>query len=332
MTGPLSGIRVVEFSHMVMGPSCGLVLGDLGAEVIKVEPLSARATIRAASSGRVRVFSPTFNRNKKSLVLDLKTEQGLALREAADRARRCGDRELPSRRARSARPRLRGAARRKIPASSIARSRAFSSGPYENRAALDEVVQMMGGLAYMTGPPGQAAARRHLRSTTSWAACSPRSAFSRRCMSAPAPAKANWCAARLFENNVFLVAQHMAQFAVTGKPAPPMPARMTAWGIYDVFDTGDGEQIFLGVVTDTQWAIFCRAFELPEPVRRCDARDQSRSASRPATGSCRSCGSCSCASREPRSSTPSRRRGFLSRRSRSPRISSTTRILRRPAP
>ena len=66
----------------------------------------------------------------------------------------------------------------------------------------------------------------------------------------------------LFENNAFLVSPHMAQFAVTGMPAPPMPARISAWGIYDVFDTADGNQIFIAVVTDTQWRAFCEAFGL----------------------------------------------------------------------
>ncbi|MBV9568729.1 MAG: CoA transferase, partial [Hyphomicrobiales bacterium] len=137
------------------------------------------------------------------------------------------------------------------------------SGPYENRAALDEVVQMMGGLAYMTGPPG-----RPLRAGTSvndimggmFAVIGILAALHER----KRTGKGQVVRSALFENNVFLVAQHMAQFAVTGKPAPPMPARLTAWGIYDVFDTRDGEQIFLGVVTDTQWAIFCRVFAQPE--------------------------------------------------------------------
>jgi crotonobetainyl-CoA:carnitine CoA-transferase CaiB-like acyl-CoA transferase len=68
----------------------------------------------------------------------------------------------------------------------------------------------------------------------------------------------------LFENNVFLMAQHMMQFAVTGEPAAPMPSRISAWAVYDVFTVKDGEQIFLAVVSDTQWALFCQAFGLAE--------------------------------------------------------------------
>jgi len=68
----------------------------------------------------------------------------------------------------------------------------------------------------------------------------------------------------LYENNAFLVSTSMAQFAVTGKPVPPMPERISAWGIYDVFDTADGPQIFVGVVTDTHWRSFCEAFRRPD--------------------------------------------------------------------
>jgi crotonobetainyl-CoA:carnitine CoA-transferase CaiB-like acyl-CoA transferase len=64
----------------------------------------------------------------------------------------------------------------------------------------------------------------------------------------------------LFENNVFLVGQHMMQYAVTGQAAKPMPNRISAWAIYDVFEVLYGEKIFLAVVTDTQWQIFCEAF------------------------------------------------------------------------
>jgi crotonobetainyl-CoA:carnitine CoA-transferase CaiB-like acyl-CoA transferase len=63
----------------------------------------------------------------------------------------------------------------------------------------------------------------------------------------------------LFENNIFLVGQHMLQYAITGRPAAPMPARMSPWAIYDVFTVKDGEQIFLAAVSDAQWATFCDA-------------------------------------------------------------------------
>ncbi len=261
MTGPLSGIRVVEFSHMVMGPSCGLVLGDLGAEVIKVEPSPQGDNTRRLVGAGAGFFA-TFNRNKKSLVLDLKAEKGLALAK-----RLIARADVVTENFRPGGLEALGlgyeALKAENPGLIYCSLKGFLSGPYENRAALDEVVQMMGGLAYMTGPPG-----RPLRAGTSvndimggmFAAIGILAALHER----DRTGKGQLVRSALFENNVFLVAQHMAQFAVTGKPAPPMPARMTAWGIYDVFDTKGGEQIFLGVVTDTQWAIFCRVFELPE--------------------------------------------------------------------
>jgi crotonobetainyl-CoA:carnitine CoA-transferase CaiB-like acyl-CoA transferase len=75
---PYEGIRVVEFTHMVMGPTCGMVLADLGAEVIKVEPVGhgreGDSTRQLIGSGAG--FFPLFNRNKKSLALDLQTPEG----------------------------------------------------------------------------------------------------------------------------------------------------------------------------------------------------------------------------------------------------------------
>jgi crotonobetainyl-CoA:carnitine CoA-transferase CaiB-like acyl-CoA transferase len=64
----------------------------------------------------------------------------------------------------------------------------------------------------------------------------------------------------LFENNVFLMAQHMVEGFMTGVPVAPMPDRVRAWAVYDTFATADGEQVFVGVVTDTQWKVFCEAF------------------------------------------------------------------------
>jgi crotonobetainyl-CoA:carnitine CoA-transferase CaiB-like acyl-CoA transferase len=135
----------------------------------------------------------------------------------------------------------------------------FLPGPYDHRTALDEVVQMMGGLAYMTGRPGDP-----LRAGSSvndimgglFGAIGVMAALSAR------EKTGEGCEVQssLFENNVFLVAQHMMQFAVTGQPAAPMPDRISSWGIYDVFQVAGGEQIFLAVVSDTQWAIFCDAF------------------------------------------------------------------------
>jgi crotonobetainyl-CoA:carnitine CoA-transferase CaiB-like acyl-CoA transferase len=257
---PLQGLRVVELTHMVMGPTCGMVLADLGAEVIKVEPLAGDNTRRLMGAGAG--FFPMFNRNKKSLALDLNQPAGmevlLKLLATAD----VFSENFKS----GAMDRLGlGAAdlRRLNPGLVYVSHKGFLPGPYEQRTALDEVVQMMGGLAYMTGPEG-----RPLRAGSSvndimggmFGAIGALAALVQR----QATGKGRVVQSALFENNVFLVAQHMMQFAVTGRAAAPMPSRISAWGIYDVFTVRGGEQIFLAVVSDTQWQLFCGAFGLAE--------------------------------------------------------------------
>jgi crotonobetainyl-CoA:carnitine CoA-transferase CaiB-like acyl-CoA transferase len=253
---PYEGLRVVEFTHMVMGPTCGMVLADLGAEVIKVEPPAGDNTRRLLGSGAG--FYPLFNRNKKSLVLDVQTPDGkeavLKLIATADvvsenfkpeTMKKLG---LDYQSLKTLNPRL-------IHVS----HKGFLPGPYDHRTALDEVVQMMGGLAYMTGRPGDP-----LRAGSSvndimgglFGAIGVMAALSAR----EKTGLGSEVQSSLFENNVFLVAQHMMQFAVTGLPAAPMPERISSWGIYDVFKVKNDEQIFLAVVSDTQWAIFCNAF------------------------------------------------------------------------
>jgi crotonobetainyl-CoA:carnitine CoA-transferase CaiB-like acyl-CoA transferase len=257
MTLPLAGIRVVEFSHMVMGPSCGLVLGDLGADVIKVEPVGEGDNTRRLPGSGAGFFQ-AFNRNKRSLALDVKSPKGLLFaRRLIARADVLTENFRPG-----ALDKLGlgyEALQPENPALIYCSLKGFLSGPYENRAALDEVVQMMGGLAYMTGPPG-----RPLRAGAPvndimggmFAVIGILAALQER----QRTGRGQLVRSALFENNAFLVSPHMAQFAVTGKPATPMPARTSAWGIYDVFDTADGQQIFIAVVTDTQWRAFCEAF------------------------------------------------------------------------
>ncbi|WP_372826719.1 CaiB/BaiF CoA transferase family protein [Polaromonas sp.] len=253
---PLEGVRVVEFTHMVMGPTCGMVLADLGAEVIKVEPLGGDNTRRLLGSGAG--FFPLFNRNKKSIALDLQTAGG---REVAFRLVASADVVSENfKPGTMARLGLDYASLSKLnPRLVYVSHKGFLPGPYDHRTALDEVVQMMGGLAYMTGRPGDP-----LRAGSSvndimggmFGAIGAMAALAAR----EKTGKGQEVQAALFENNVFLVAQHMMQFAVTGEPAAPMPDRISAWGIYDVFTVQDGAQVFLAVVSDTQWLLFCDAF------------------------------------------------------------------------
>ncbi|TWO70318.1 CoA transferase [Caenimonas sedimenti] len=255
-TLPYAGLRVVEFTHMVMGPTCGMVLADLGAEVIKVEPLAGDNTRRLLGSGAG--FFALFNRNKKSIALDLQSPEG---REAALRLVATAD--VVSENFKPGTMKKLGldyaSLKQLNPRLVYVSHKGFLPGPYDHRTALDEVVQMMGGLAYMTGRPGDP-----LRAGTSvndimggmFGAIGVMAALAQR----EKTGHGQEVQSALFENNVFLVAQHMMQYAVTGKPAAPMPARISAWAVYDVFQARGGEQIFLAVVSDSQWAVFCDAF------------------------------------------------------------------------
>ena len=256
---PLSGIRVVEFSHMVMGPSIGLILGDLGADVIKVEPIGGDHTRRLLGSGSG--YFPMFNRNKKSICLNLKAEEGL---EVARRLLSDADVMIENFRP-STLDRL-GLGYDSVTSLNAkiiyCSAKGFLPGPYEQRTALDEVTQMMGGLAYMTGPPG-----RPLRAGSSviditggmFGVIGILAALELRHRTG----RGSHVKCALYETTAFLVGQHMAQKAVTGEAPEPMPVRLSAWAIYDVFETANaGEQLFVGVVSDSQWMTFCKTFGL----------------------------------------------------------------------
>ena len=250
---PLRGLRVVELTHMVMGPTCGMVLADLGAEVVKIEPIEGEGTRRLLGAGAG--FFPMFNRNKKSIGVDLRQPAGVAAaRRIAASADVVAENFKPGALVKFG---LDYAALAAVNERLIYVShKGFLPGPYEHRTALDEVVQMMGGLAYMTGRPGDP-----LRAGTSvndimgglFGAIGALGALIQRGITG----KGMEVQSALFENNVFLMGQHMLQFAVTGRHPAPMPARDNPWAVYDVFTVRDGEQIFLAAVSDAQFAVFC---------------------------------------------------------------------------
>jgi len=257
---PLDGIRVVEMSHMIMGPTCGLFLGFLGAEVIKVEPPEGDKTRTLGGMGRP--MFPLFNRGKKSVQLDLRTAAG---REALDRL--LGTADVFVENFRDASLDRVGAGpedlRARYPKLIVASHKGFLHGPYQDRTALDEVVQMMTGLAYMTGPSG-----RPLRVGSSandimgglFGAFGVLATLLERRETGEGRA----LRVGLFENCLLLVAQHMVQFELEGKNPPPMPERDFSWPVYDIFDTADGRQIFVGAVTEGQWATLCRLLDLTD--------------------------------------------------------------------
>ena len=253
---PLKGIQVVEFTHMVMGPAVGAVLVELGADVIRVEPVGGDPTRELRGSGAG--YFPMYNRNKKSICLDLKEPRGL------DVARRlCARADVVVENFRTGAMDRLGLGYEALSAENprliYCSEKGFLAGPYEHRTALDEVAQMMGGLAYMTGPPG-----RPLRAGTSvidvaggmFGVIGVLAAIEQRHKTG----RGQKVSSSLFETTIYLVGQHMAQMAVTGQPAKPMPVRISAWAIYDVFETADDEQVFVGIVSDGLWQKFCESF------------------------------------------------------------------------
>jgi len=251
---------------MVMGPSCGLVLADLGAEVIKVEPAGKGDPTRHLTSTGAGFFA-SFNRNKKSVTLDLASPEGIAtakklvatadvfienFRPGALEAKGLGYEALSA-----ANPRL-----------VYCSLKGFLTGPYEKRTALDEVVQMMSGLAYMTGPVGKplrAGAPVNDMMGGMFGAIAILAALRDR----DRTGRGQLVQGGLFENAAWLVSTHMMQEAVLGKPAIPMSAGKRAWGVYDIFTTADGRSLFVGVVTERQWELFTDALgeeSLREPA------------------------------------------------------------------
>ncbi len=257
---PLKGVRVVELTHTILGPSCGMVLADLGAEVIKVEPVDGDRTRKLRGFGGG--FFGYFNRNKRSLALDADSKTGrevlVKLLPSADvlienfAPDSMAKRGLGPKHLEQINPRLVYCA-----------LKGFLPGPYEKRPALDEVVQMMGGLAYMTGPSG-----RPLRAGTSvvdivgglFGALGIVLALKTR----ERTGKGGLVESALFESVVFLMGQHLAITAMNGAPPPPMPERVSSWAIYEIFASADSQQLFIGVTSDGQWKRFCDVFGQPE--------------------------------------------------------------------
>lgn len=257
---PLEGIRVVEFTHMVMGPTCGMILADLGAEVIKIEPPGGDKTRNLPGLGIG--FFRSFNRNKKSVILDIQTPEGL---ESARELIEQSDVLIEN-----FRPGLMNKLglgyedlKNDFPRLIYVSHKGFLPGPYENRLALDEVVQNMAGLTYMTGPKGQP-----LRAGTSvndimggmFGAIGVLAALRER----DRTNKGQEIQSALFENCCLLAAQHMQQYQMTGEIPPPFPSRVSAWSVYNTFDVANGDQLFVGAVSDKQFLKLCEVLNRPD--------------------------------------------------------------------
>ncbi|WP_338829910.1 CoA transferase [Bradyrhizobium sp. 27S5] len=264
MTGsglPLEGVRVVEMTHMVMGPTCGMILAQLGAEVIKVEPPAGDKTRSLGGMGVS--FFPLFNRGKRSVVLDFAKPED---RDTMHRLLAGADVFLENFRDGQLDKQGLGAEelRKKYPHLIIAGHKGFLSGPYDHRPALDEVVQMMSGLAAMTGtsdkPQRVGSSANDIMGGMFGVISILAALYQKR------GGNRNGADIRigLFENCLFLVAQHMVEYEMTGRKPRSMPEREHAWPIYDIFDAAGGDRIFIGVVTEGHWQSFCREFGLTE--------------------------------------------------------------------
>ena len=274
---PLEGVRVVEFSHMVMGPTAGLVLADLGAEVIKVEPAGKGDPTRYLKSTGAGFFA-SFSRNKKSVTLDLSSTEGV---DAAKKLIATADVFLENFRPGALEAKGLGyeALSEANPRLVYCSLKGFLAGPYEKRTALDEVVQMMSGLAYMTGPVGKplrAGAPVNDMMGGMFGAIAILAALRSRDLTG----KGQYVQSGLFENAAWLVSTHMMQHVVSGQEPEPMSAGKRAWGVYDIFDSADGVRIFIGVVTERQWEIFTRALGEPELMDPVYATNNQRSLAR----------------------------------------------------
>jgi crotonobetainyl-CoA:carnitine CoA-transferase CaiB-like acyl-CoA transferase len=266
---PLSGVRVIEMTHMVMGPTCGMILAQLGAEVIKVEPPSGDKTRDLGGMGTA--FFPLFNRGKRSVVLDFAKPDD---RATMDRLLATADVFLENFRDGQLEKQGLGAdeLRRRHPHLIVCGHKGFLSGPYEHRPALDEVVQMMSGLAAMTGtqekPQRVGSSANDIMGGMFGVISILAALYQKRGGARETKKAADKAGAEirigLFENCLFLVAQHMVEFEMTGNRPRSMPEREHAWPIYDIFETEGGERIFIGVVTEGHWQSFCREFGMQE--------------------------------------------------------------------
>jgi crotonobetainyl-CoA:carnitine CoA-transferase CaiB-like acyl-CoA transferase len=258
---PLEGVRVIEMTHMVMGPTCGMILAQLGAEVIKVEPPAGDKTRSLGGMGTA--FFPLFNRGKRSVVLDLARPED---RETMHRLLEGADVFLENFRDGQLDKQGLGAdeLRSKYPHLIVVGHKGFLSGPYEHRPALDEVVQMMSGLAAMTGtkekPQRVGSSANDIMGGMFGVISILAALYQKRA------GKTDGANIRigLFENCLFLVAQHMVEYEMTGNRPRSMPEREHAWPIYDIFDAANGNRIFIGVVTEGHWQSFCWEFGLQE--------------------------------------------------------------------
>ncbi len=255
----------MELGHIVAGPTAGVILADLGADVIKIEdPSRGGDQARKSPMGASTFYF--LNRNKRSFAVNLKEPEGKELFiKFASASDVVLDNYAPG-----VLERL-GVGYEPVsklnPRIIYCSINGFLKGPYAHRPALDEVAQMMGGIAYMTGLPD-----RPLRigasvtdiSVATYGVIGILSALLQRNQTG----RGQRLVSGLFETVVFWVGQHLAHFAMSGERPLPMPARKMGprfrWGVFDLFRAADEKQVFIGITSNRHWQTFCAEFEQTE--------------------------------------------------------------------
>ena len=258
---PLQGVRVLELSHIVAGPSGGMILADLGADVIKIEHPAAGDTARSHANRGGTFY--TFNRNKKYLALDLRQPQGKKIFEKlVARSDIVLDNFVPGALARLGLDYAwaRGVNKRIIYCS----VKGFLPGPYSDRPFLDELAQMAGGLAYLTGfenQPMRAGASVTDIGAATYGIVGILAALYRR----EQTGEGDSIESGLYETIVFWISQYITSAQVSGKNPLPRGTRASGmgdamgWGVYQLFATSDGKQVFIAVTGNRHWAGLCDA-------------------------------------------------------------------------
>jgi len=259
---PLEGMRVIEMGQIVAGPTAGLIFGDMGAEVIKVEPPGSGGPSRPGNQRNGSFFF--LNRNKRSIVLDLASPDGhqIAMRLIG------GADVLIENMAPGTMARL-GLGYTKLhvefPRLVYCSIKGYLTGPYQSRPLMDEPGQMAAGLAYMTGPPGQplrAGASVVDIGAAAFAVIGVLTALRER----DKTGQGQHVTGGLFETALFYVGQHMSWAQLTGKEPQPMSVARSEVrpAIDDLFTCKDGRQAFIGIVSDGQWRRVCSVLELED--------------------------------------------------------------------
>lgn len=259
---PLEGIRVVEMGQIVAGPTAGLILGDMGADVIKIEPPGSGGPTRPGNQRNGSFFF--LNRNKRGIVLDLTSPEGhhiaMQLIRGAD--------VVIENMAPGTMDRLGlgyAKLRVELPRLVYCSIKGYLTGPYQTRPLMDEPGQMAGGLAYMTGLPGKplrAGASVVDIGAATFAVVGVLSALLER----EKTGQGQHVTGGLFETVLFYVGQHMATAQLTGRPPQPMSVQRgdVRPAIYDLFTCKDDKQVFIGIVSDGQWRRVCSILELED--------------------------------------------------------------------